>query len=132
VLLQQSIEHVSIVHMQHLLCNALVHLIYSRVSGQCSHSIHDLEISNCIVICSPCFRMAKDKQLYTWLVRMDTCLWVTCLFIKLSHTVKNSHKNKYTEERDPYCCIQIGRELFFKKWILWNVLFLFNLMKEKS
>ena len=24
---------------KHLLCNALVHVIYSRVSGQCSHTI---------------------------------------------------------------------------------------------
>ena len=27
------------IHMYHLLCNALVHVIYSGVSGQCSHTI---------------------------------------------------------------------------------------------
>jgi len=27
------------IHMYHLFCNALVHVIYSRVSGQCSHTI---------------------------------------------------------------------------------------------
>jgi len=27
------------IHMQHLVCNALVHVIYLRVSGQCSHTI---------------------------------------------------------------------------------------------
>ena len=39
MLLQQSIGHVSIVHMYHLFCNGLVHIIYSRASGQCSHAI---------------------------------------------------------------------------------------------
>ena len=27
------------IHMYHLFCNALVHVIYSGVSGQCSHTI---------------------------------------------------------------------------------------------
>ena len=27
------------IHMKHLFCNALVHVIYSGVSGQCSHTI---------------------------------------------------------------------------------------------
>ena len=30
--------HVHCIHMQHLLCNALVHVIYSGVSSQCSHT----------------------------------------------------------------------------------------------
>jgi len=28
------------IHMCHLLCNALVHVIHSGVSGQCSHTTH--------------------------------------------------------------------------------------------
>jgi len=28
------------IHMYHLFCNALVHVIYSGVSGQCSFTIH--------------------------------------------------------------------------------------------
>jgi len=35
MLLQQSIEHMSIVYT----CNALVHVIYLEISGQCSHTI---------------------------------------------------------------------------------------------
>ena len=27
------------IHMKHLFCNALIHVIYSVVSGQCSHTI---------------------------------------------------------------------------------------------
>ena len=27
------------IHISHLFCNALVHVIYSRVSGQCSHTV---------------------------------------------------------------------------------------------
>ena len=27
------------IYVYHLFCNALVHVIYSRVSGQCSHTI---------------------------------------------------------------------------------------------
>jgi len=38
MLLQHSIEHVSIVYTCNLSCNALVHVIYSGVSGQCSHT----------------------------------------------------------------------------------------------
>jgi len=30
---------VDCIHMEHLFCNALVHVIYSGVSGQCSHTI---------------------------------------------------------------------------------------------
>jgi len=30
------------IHMYHLLCNTLVHVIYSGVSGQCSHTIQVL------------------------------------------------------------------------------------------
>ena len=41
MLLQQSIEHVSIVYTCNLplFCNALVHVIYFWVSGQCSHAM---------------------------------------------------------------------------------------------
>ena len=39
MLLQQSIEHVSIVYTCYLFCNTLVHVIYSGVSGRCSHPI---------------------------------------------------------------------------------------------
>ena len=39
MLLQQSIEHVSIVYTCYLFCNTLVHVIYSGVSGRCSHTI---------------------------------------------------------------------------------------------
>jgi len=38
VLLHQSIEHVNIVYTC-FFCNALVRVIYSGVSGQCSHTI---------------------------------------------------------------------------------------------
>jgi len=38
MLLQQSIEHVSIVYTLHI-HNALVHIIYSGVSGHYSHTI---------------------------------------------------------------------------------------------
>jgi len=31
--------HALYIHMKHLFCNALVHVIYSGVSGQCSHAI---------------------------------------------------------------------------------------------
>jgi len=31
---------VNCIHMLHLICNALVHLIYSGISGQSSHTIH--------------------------------------------------------------------------------------------
>ena len=33
------------IDMSHLLCNALVHVIYSRVSGQCSHAIPKMTIA---------------------------------------------------------------------------------------
>jgi len=39
MLLQQSIEHVHCIHMKHLICNALVSVIYSVVSGQYSYTI---------------------------------------------------------------------------------------------
>ena len=32
--------HVHCIHMSHLFCNPLVHVIYSGVSGQCSYTIH--------------------------------------------------------------------------------------------
>ena len=32
--------------MYHLFCNALVHKIYSGVSGQCSHTIEDYHVRN--------------------------------------------------------------------------------------
>ena len=41
MLLQQSIEHVSIVYT----CNTffvMLHVIYSGVSDQCSHTIHEM------------------------------------------------------------------------------------------
>jgi len=31
--------HVHCIHMYHLFCDALAHVIYSGVSGQCSHTI---------------------------------------------------------------------------------------------
>ena len=37
------------IHMLHLFCNVLVHVIYSGVSGQCSHTIqgtHTSAVSN--------------------------------------------------------------------------------------
>jgi len=37
--LQQRIEHGSIVYTCITYLNALVHVIYSEVSGQCSHTI---------------------------------------------------------------------------------------------
>ena len=33
------LQHVHNVHMHHLLCNAAVHVIHSRMSGQCQHTI---------------------------------------------------------------------------------------------
>ena len=46
MLLQQSIEHVSIVNT----CNtyALVHAIYSEVTGQCSHKL--IEDLSCLLL----------------------------------------------------------------------------------
>ena len=41
-----TIDHrtrVHCIHMYHLFCNALVHLIYSGVSGQCSYTISAVE-----------------------------------------------------------------------------------------
>ena len=35
-------EYRTHVHCIHLFCNALVHVIYSGVSGQCSHTISDM------------------------------------------------------------------------------------------
>ena len=32
------------IHMYHLFCNALVHVIYSGVSGQCSHTISEHKV----------------------------------------------------------------------------------------
>ena len=44
MLSQQSKEHVSFVYTcKTYLCNALVHVIYSGVSGQCSHTTQRLE-----------------------------------------------------------------------------------------
>ena len=39
VITTEYIARVHCIHMYHLFCNALVHLIYSGVSGQCSHTI---------------------------------------------------------------------------------------------
>ena len=39
VITTEYISCVHWIHMYHLLCNALVHVIYSVVSGQCSHTI---------------------------------------------------------------------------------------------
>jgi len=33
-------EYRKLVYGIHIFCNALVHVIYSRVSGQCSHTIY--------------------------------------------------------------------------------------------
>jgi len=39
--LQQSTEHVTIVYTcNNLFCSALVHVMYSGVSGQCSDTLH--------------------------------------------------------------------------------------------
>jgi len=38
----EYISHVHCIHRYHLFCNALVHIIHSGVSGQCSHIIHML------------------------------------------------------------------------------------------
>ena len=32
------------IHMYHLFCNALVHVIYSGASGQCSHTIAKIRV----------------------------------------------------------------------------------------
>jgi len=43
VLLQQSIDYVSVVYTCNTyFCNAMIHIIYSGVSGQWSHTIHVL------------------------------------------------------------------------------------------
>ena len=38
------------IHMYHLLCNALVHVIYSGVSSECSHTIHLLVTTILVMI----------------------------------------------------------------------------------
>jgi len=38
------------IHMWHLFCNALVHVIYSAVSGQCSHTIQCASVLYSVVI----------------------------------------------------------------------------------
>ena len=43
MLLQQSIKHVSVVYTCNTYFNALVHVIYSEVSGQCSNTIRTFE-----------------------------------------------------------------------------------------
>jgi len=56
MLSQQSIEHVSLyTHVEinllfcsvlyHLVCNALVHVFYSEVAGQCAHTIPNVRSS---------------------------------------------------------------------------------------
>ena len=49
--------------MQHLFCNALVHVIYSGVSGQCSHTITQLTF------------LIVYKHFLTWSHRSTIELW---------------------------------------------------------
>jgi len=42
VITTESRTHVHCIHMYHLFCNSLVHVIYSAVSGQCSYTIQHM------------------------------------------------------------------------------------------
>ena len=51
MLLQQFIEHVSIVYKCNTYyCNALAHVIYSGVFGQCSHTLVNVLFLNAIIL----------------------------------------------------------------------------------
>ena len=52
------------IHMYHLFCNALVHVIHSGVSGQCSYTIHTT--CTTFILCTiKCYRTYLLSPLYT-------------------------------------------------------------------
>ena len=67
------------IHMYHLFCNALVHVIYSGVSGQCSHTIRPMwhaYTSN--------MRILKDHftVVWDWMISPKGCV-ILCYFKRL-------------------------------------------------
>jgi len=72
------------IHMYHLFCNALVHVIYSWVSGQCPYTI-----------CLLCFR---DHSITSWwllsqVTSMHWHIWerFVLLSLSLSFSIFNNH-----------------------------------------
>ena len=105
MLLQQYRTCVHCIHMYHLFCNALVHVIYSVVSGQYSYTIDLVHINS-----------IKTKQNYYFFLGGGKLQKQLCsLYNKLCESVNESflETNQYWEMRVTYLdkCIRVNKTM---------------------